>query len=210
MANSNSRTIPAQEEGAQADLVEIIKASDQQEAKLLFLKARERLFNISHWASISEGISASFILTDKRGESKDGFPETGDYIRIDIPGPGTRSGDGFDWVQVEAVEQVDTAEKESFGFRVRPAQNPQNQASDVAHFYSPESTSTFTVTRENTKLHAAIYDRNTKVNKPAGSVADKVRDAVIGTAGILSFSKIQWKALTEGLLQPENDQTAKK
>src|SRR5687768_18515305 len=101
MANPNTRTIPSQEEGTQADIIETIKASDPQEAKLLFLKARERLFDVARWGNISEGISASFVLTDNNGKSKDGFPETGDHIRIDIPGPGSSAGEGYDWVKVE-------------------------------------------------------------------------------------------------------------
>ncbi len=90
-----------------------------------------------------------------------------------------------------------------FGLRVRPAQNPQNQKEDIAHFYAPESTSSFTVAREGKKVTAAIYDRNTKENKGADSITDKIRDAVIGVAGKLGFSKIQWKSLTDGLIKKD-------
>jgi len=140
---------------------------------------------------------------DESGQEVNRPVQKGDYFKIDVPGPGTKSGEGFDWVQVEEIEDTSDADTETFGIRVRPAQNPQNIGADVAHFYSPESTSSFTVKREGTKITAGIYDRNTKTNKDADSLSDKVRDAVMGAAGILSFSKIQWKSLTNGLVAIE-------
>ena len=99
-----SRSVPPQQEGIKADIIEMRTAADVQEAKLLFLHARERLYDVTRWGDISEGISATFTLTDSSGELKDDFPTPGDHIRIDIPGPGSTAGDGFDWVKVELVE----------------------------------------------------------------------------------------------------------
>ena len=98
-------------------------------------------------------------------------------------------------MQIEEIESTSTPDVESFGLRVRPAQNPQNIKEDIAHFYSSESTSSFTVSREKTKITAAIYDRNTKSNKDADSVTDKIRDAVIGASGIIGFSKFNGRRL---------------
>ena len=159
-----------------------------------FLNDSRRLFSCS-----------PICLRCCREKEVDRAVQKGDYLKIDIPGPGSVSGEGFDWVQVEAVEEASAPEKEHFGFRVRPAENPLNNKPDVSHFYSPESTSSFTVTRDHSKITAAVFDRNTKVNKPEHSKIDKIRDAVVGTAGIVSFSKIQWKALTDGLVKSETD-----
>lgn len=46
-----------------------------------------------------------------------------------------------------------------------------------------------------------IYDRNTKANKDADNLVDKVRDAVVGNVGVAAFSSVQWKALADGLLK---------
>jgi hypothetical protein len=35
----------------------------------------------------------------------------------------------------------------------------------------------------------------------ADRATDKIRDAVVGAAGALSFSKIQWQKLTDGLIK---------
>jgi hypothetical protein len=129
--------------------------------------------------------------------------QKGDYFKIDIPGPGSDSGEGYDWVQIEEVETTTSLDGERFGFRVRPTDNPQNRKEDVAHFYSEESTSSFIVERQNNKITASVHDRNTKPNTDADTVIDKIRDTIVGAAGVASFSKIQWKKLTDGLVSDE-------
>ena len=83
---------------------------------------------------------------------------------------------------------------------MRPAPSPLDKSEDTAHFYSPESTSTFLVTRKGKEVRAQILDRNTKPNEQAESTVDMIRDAAVGTVGIMGFSKIQWKGLVEGLI----------
>ncbi|MGZ8509767.1 MAG: hypothetical protein ACXWV1_05880 [Chitinophagaceae bacterium] len=201
MENPGSKSTSSPHEGTHADIVEIREAADPQEAKLLFLKARERLFDISHWESISEGLSASFDLTDKEGNLKQGFPEKGDHIRIDIPGPGSSAGQGYDWVRVEMIEDnpaTDT-DKEWSMIKVRPSEDPVKQEG-VAHFFEDQATSSFIVTREDTKLSAEVHGRNEKPNKKSKKLTDKIRNTVIGTLATAGIGKIQWEKLVKGLL----------
>jgi len=201
MSNPDSQSSSSQEEGTQAHIVEIIEAADPQEAKLLFLKARERLFDISHWENISEGLSASFDLTDKNGNIKEGFPEKGDHIRIDIPGPGSSAGKGYDWVRVEMIEdkRAGDSDREWSIIKVRPSEDPVMQEG-VAHFFEAIATSSFIVTREDTKLSAEVHGRNEKPNKKSKKLADKIRNTVTGTLATAGIAKIQWQKLVKGLL----------
>ena len=194
--------VPAHKTGIPIDVQSLIELGDEKQAKIFFDVVRTRLKNVNSWHTIAGGLSAKFQLVNKDGIDVERSPQKGDYFKIDIPGPGTISGEGYDWVQVEKVEGTLTSDRESFGFRVRPAQNPHDNK-DIAHFFSRESTSSFTVTREKNKVIAAIYDRNTKPNKKASPIVDKVRDLIVATAGILAFSKIQWKKLTDGLLEKD-------
>ena len=89
---------------------------------------------------------------------------------------------------------------ESLAFRVRPTSNPDSPSSEVAHFYSTDSTSSFTVTRKGKKISACIYDRNISPNENAESVGDKIRDKLVALAGINGMSKLQWQALADGVL----------
>jgi hypothetical protein len=193
--------IPPQQTGRAIDVESIVRLDDEYDAKVLFEKVKERLQNVNQWKEYAGNISASFQLVDKSGVEVNRKVEKGDYFKIDIPGPGSKSGEGFDWVQLETIESTTGPDSESFGFRVRPTGNPQSNEDDIAHFYSHESTSSFIVQREGNKITASVHDRNTKPNIGSDRSTDKIRDVVVGAAGALSFSKIQWEKLTDGLLR---------
>jgi hypothetical protein len=205
--------VPEQESGKAIDAESSIELSSIEEAKAFFIVVITRLQDVNNWHKLAGNLSAKFQLVDGMGKEIERNVQKGDYLKIDIPGPGPKSGDGYDWVRIEEIENVSTGDTESFGLRVRPAKNPQDtdnkggayqdDQKDISHFYSPASTSSFTVTREKNKITAAIYDRNTVPNKQTESLTDKVRDALVGVTGMLSFSKIQWKALTDGLVHKE-------
>jgi hypothetical protein len=197
-----SDIIPEQQTGKAIDAESSIELKDENEAKKFFVKVKDRLQNVNQWKEYAGNISARFQLVDRQGNEVQRKAEKGDYFQIDIPGPGSKSGDGYDWVEIEDEVSSSSADSESFGFRVRPADNPKKIDDEVAHFYSRESTSTFVVERNNNKIRASVHDRNTKPNTDAERPSDKIRDAVVGMAGAFTFSKIQWKNLTDGLLNP--------
>lgn len=198
----SSNSIPPQREGVQADIIEMEIASDPQEAKLLFLKARERLFDIAHWEAISEGLSASFLLTDASGIRKEDFPEPGDHIRINIPGPGSEAGKGYDWVRVELVEdkRSGATDEEWSVMKVRPSEDPTNREG-VAHFLENQATSSFVIRRKDNTVSAEVHGRNEKPNTGAKKLTDKIRNALVGTAAAAGVGKIQWQKLAKGLLK---------
>ena len=198
-----SHLVPNQQTGRAIDAVSNVELSEEEEARTFFRQVKERLRDVNHWKDIAGTLSASFQLVDANGKEVRRMAEKGDYFKIDIPGPGTKSGDGFDWVQIEEVENTSLPDGERFGFRVRPTDNPQNQKNDVAHFYSDDSTSSFIVERRNNIVTASVHDRNTKPNTDADKPIDKIRDAIVGAAGVATFSKIQWKNLTDGLINQE-------
>ena len=203
-AKDKGKLLPEQETGKpiEASAKAVLKSED--EAKALFQVAKKRLQNVSAWHITAKNISAEFHLVTAKGAKLHREPKEGDYFKIDIPGPGTQTGNGFDWVRVERVDSTDNGSSgESFGIRVRPSENPTKRSTDVAHFYSSESTSTFVITRQDSTVKAEVFDRNTKPNEEAGRAGDKIRDAVVGTAGLAGFSKLQWKGLVEGLIAQE-------
>lgn len=195
--------IPEQQTGKAIDAVSSVKLGNEEMAKEFFKIVKNRLQDVNSWREIAGNLSASFQLVDNDGIDIQRNARKGDYFKIDIPGPGNKTGEGYDWVQIEDIQSISLPDMEHFGFRVRPTDNPQSNRQDIAHFYSRESTSTFTVTRKGNKVTAGIYDRNTKPNKDANFTTDKIRDAVVGTAGVISLSRIQWKNLTDGLLNIE-------
>lgn len=88
--------------------------------------------------------------------------QAGDYFKIDIPGPGGKEGESYDWVQVEEIKEISKDDIQSIDIRVRPCSNPFSEKNQTAHFYAEESTSNFIVIRELAEVSASIIDRNIK------------------------------------------------
>ena len=195
--------VPPHVSGVQTNTESFKEFETEQEAKDFYLIARERLLDINHWQDIAGKATASFQVTDRNGKAVTREVQKGDHLKIDIPGPGSSSGEGYDWVKVEAVENNNTADSQWTAIRVRPATNPLNDNKDVAHFFSDETTSTFIVWQEGMKVTAAVYGRNEKPNTDTQASIDTIRNSAIAAGAISGFSKVQWKSLVNGLVAKE-------
>lgn len=196
--------IPDQYTGKEINTEATIELGSEEEAKSFFKVAKARLIDVNNWHQVAGTLSATFQLVDKNGQEVQRPVQKSDYFKIDIPGPGPKAGEGFDWVTVEEMIEVNNQDVESTGIRVRPTSSPLNANEDVAHFYSTESNSSFIVTRENKKVIATVSDTNTKPNKDSESLTDKIRDVAVGMGALSAFSKIQWQHLVDGLIKKEN------
>lgn len=198
--NKNERLISIHGLGTVIQANTSVEYENTESANLAFLKAKDRLLDVNHWQDFTTVLLANFQLTDQFGKRLTGPVQKGNLFKIDIPGPGTVDGQGFDWVYVEQITEYENADLEIILVVVRPCPNPNSQSGATAHFYGSEATSSFSLIRQNKTITAMIYDKNVKVNNQAGTSLDHIRDVMVGTAGILLFSKIQWKMLTKGLL----------
>lgn len=194
-------TIPEHQEGNDVNVQDSVQLSDEAEAKRFYAIVKERLLNVNGWKDLAGSLGADFHLTNDAGQVIDGPPHKGNYFKIDIPGPGILSGKGYDWVRIEEVQDESKSDVEFVAIRVRPAASPLNDEKDVAHFYSDEATSNFIVRREGTKVIVGVYGRNEKPNTNAETIVDKIRNVFVGTGAVAGFSKLQWKALVNGLLE---------
>lgn len=163
---------------------------------------QERFFNINYWEIYCGKGFAEFKLFDAKGNFVERIPMIGDYIRINIPGPGNFEAKGFDWVEVIDIDQnIDEKFLESYIFICQPSKSPFNKENcHIAHFYSQEGTSSFIIYRGDKFIKIGIYGRNEYPNLYAGFF-DKIRNLFTGFGGMIGISKIQWKRLTDGLLE---------
>lgn len=196
----HSPITPGNETGASSNTSHEVILTCEQEAMLLFEKAKERLLNVNQWHELGGKGTAAFQLTDEKGDEVYRSVQLGDHFKIDIPGPGSVKGKGYDWVQVEAISHTKTDDKEAIAVRVRPADNPGNDSDDVAHFFAEEASSTFSVTRIGNKVIATVEGRNEKPNTQTGSIADKLRNTIVAAGAIIGLNKPQWNSLVKGLL----------
>lgn len=196
--------VPEQTTGAESNTESSVVLEHTEQAVQFYQAVRNRLLHVNGWQSLAGAATAAFRLTDAAGREVDRTPCKGDHFKIDIPGPGPRTGDGFDWVQVETIEELQVGDNESIAIRVRPATNPNNSRQDVAHFFTDEATSCFLVKREGKKVSAAVHGRNEKPNKEAETAVDKARNTAVAKGAVNGFSKLQWKSLVTGLLKRED------
>lgn len=193
--------IPSQETGNEIEAEAQAGFPGAAEAILFYERAKSRLLDVNNWERIAGALSASFRIVDAGGKEGPEQVQKGCYLRIDVPGPGSKAGDGYDWVFVEELSEKEEEDRQGIGFRVRPCENPLGNPDETAHFYSNESTSSFIVTREGNQVYAWIIDRNIKPNQQTGSVTDQIRDSAVGTGARGIFSKMQWQGLADGIVK---------
>ncbi len=194
-----AKIVPEQHEGTQKDIDYAIIAADLNDAQKLFFLGRNRLLNVNHWAEYCGYASSTFMLTDSQGNEVDRTAEEGDYFKIKIPAPSNSTGNGYDWVYIEAIEDNSDVEGpfENIAMRVRPSKNPQVKGENIAHFFSYEATSSFVVSRFRNKVSASVYGRN---EKPNTSTTDIVRNTLVALTAMLGLSNVQWEKLVRGLI----------
>lgn len=201
--------IPPQEKGTHNGASKSVTYKSREEALEALTIAKSRLLDINNWAKVAGSGSASFQLTDTQGNFiYDKVPEVGNLIRIDLPGPGNPSGEGYDWVRIEAFDEEQEVDKdqEIYSMQIRPTHNPIHPKEESAHFYTDDTTGSFLITRFGNKVTAAEKGRNEVVNNGTDSFITNVRNTVVVFSAMLGFSLFQWQKFVDGLLQgPEVD-----
>ncbi len=192
--------IPPQEIGEKMDVVEKRVFDDEATAIAFFQLVRTRLLDVNRWASLAGTEMSSFQLTNTHGNPVERLAEEGDYLKIDIPGPGTKIGKGYDWVLVEAIIEEQEVGMEAVTLRARPAPNPLSKSNDTAHFLTEQASSTFQVKRIRKNIYAEEHGRNEQANTYTVNTIDNVRNMLVGWAAMVGFSYPQWKSLVTGLL----------
>ena len=167
---------------------------------------RGRLLDINHWDALNDALHTTFALYDRDGTQVARPPVPGDFIRVDLRGPGSPSGGGYDWVAVTDVSEGDDADWTAL--TVRPSRVPGKAEGPTAHFFTDEATNTFVIRRLGTCVYAEVHGRNEHTNLPDGSLADRLRNRAVALAGMVGLGKVQWQDWTDGMIsviQPESD-----
>jgi hypothetical protein len=196
-----STLIPGQEKGKSVDLREELVAADEEMARQVFKQAVDRLCRPASWHEVAGVLSGIFTV-----EKKDaGEPaEPGDHIRINIPGPGLREGDGDDWVRVKTIDRdFDELSDESFGLLLEVSTNPHSPNPAISHFFGEGASSSLLITRKGKLVTAFYKGRNETINTENLALTDKIRNIVVAGGAIAGISELQWSALLKGLLTPE-------
>lgn len=198
--NPGAAQVPAQHTGSEMNVVEKIELPSEAEAIHFFKTVKERLLEVNRWTALAGGVMSDFFLTDAEGNLVKRRATSGDHIRIDIPGPGSQAGGGYDWVTIEEIKLEVLDDAEVLSMTARPSANPLTTNSDTAHFLTNEATSTFQVKRVGRTIYAEEHGRNESPNTGTENTFDNIRNTFVGWGAKVGFSYPQWKALVKGLL----------
>lgn len=207
--NSNARgaqQVPPQQTGSEMNAVEKIELSSEAEAIHFFKTVKERLLDVNRWTKLAGSGMSHFFLTDSGGNLVERKATTGDFIKIDIPGPGSKTGGGYDWVKIEEIKEELTDGVEILSIRARPAANPLTDGKDIAHFLTDDATSTFQVKCIGNTIYAEEHGRNEVPNTGTAHAMDNIRNTFVGWGAKIGFSYPQWKSLVKGLLNNEHQE----
>ena len=191
--------IPAQESGSEMNAVQEVTFNSAAEANAFYEIAKQRLLNVNNWDDVAKVPSSTFILCGPSGEPVSRAVQLGDFLKIDIPGPGTSTGDGYDWVKVEFIEEQHQDGADIMSFRVRPTDNPQSPEKAIAHFFDDAATSTFQVKKIGNAVTAEVHGRNETPNTQTDHIVDNIRNTMVGLGAKIGASYPQWKGLVAGI-----------
>ncbi|MCX2574894.1 hypothetical protein [Pedobacter sandarakinus] len=196
---NHSKIIPEQFDGGKLDVVEKRVCDTLAAAEMVFTQAADRLLNVNRWGDLAN--ISSFQLLNTKGVRVERRAEVGDFIRIDIPGPGTAAGMGYDWVRIEAINADDTQLERFVSMTVRPSKHPIEGNDEIAHFLTEKATSTFIVRIKDNTVFAEEHARNEQPNTNQGNLLDKGRNLIVGFASKLGLSYPQWQRLVKAFLE---------
>ena len=196
--------VPVQYTGSTMNAVEQLELSSDAEAVYFFQTVKKRVLDVNRWAEIAGNSMSEFFLTDAVGNPVQRLATGGDHIKIDIPGPGTQVGGGYDWVTIEEIKSEVLDNAEVLSMTARPSPNPLTTEKDTAHFLRDEATSTFQVKRIGKIIYAEEHARNEVANTDTKNTLDNIRNSFVGWAAKIGFSYPQWKALVKGFLNHDN------
>ncbi len=198
----DKRLIPNNDTGKAVNLEQSVVTTGQHDALELFKQARLYLQQPHLWQQLTgKMLSASFELMALE-ERQDQLIRTGDYIKINIPGPGTVAGEGYDWVKVKdmAYSKINNHE-ECFGILLTVAANPHRPEDGAAHFFENGATSTFMLSRSYNTVCASYHGRNEQKNTHGERITDNIRNSLVATGALAGLSEFQWLPLLKGLLR---------
>ncbi len=181
--------LPEQVRGEATQTAAEVVTEREEDARYVFERASERLLDVNQWTDMCGSLAAGFQLMDERGKDLQGHAAVNDFIRIEVPGPDPKGDKAYKWVQIEKVEQPVGVETDNLFFiQVRPSPAPPMRAGDApAHFLEDSASSTFVLERNGKRVTLTVFGRN----------------KMVGAVGTIELSRVQWKALVQGIIHKE-------
>lgn len=180
---------------------EKINFANHSEAFAHYIIMRERLLDINNWQALTGAFSAKFEIINMDGSKVNRILREGDYIRIDIPGPGLPSTGGYDWVRAYEIEEELAYKKAQMIVRLQPSENPtQKGKNETAHFLKDMATSSLIIHLNDNAISIKYAGRKEIINLENECTLDNVRNFLVGMAIKTGINYPQWKSLIRAII----------
>jgi hypothetical protein len=196
-----SNQIPEQTVGSEINARSEVSFDNPIDVHSYYEVVKGRLLDVNSWCLYAKLPVTSFKLFDEKCRVAERLVQEKDFIRIDIPGPGPKTGQGYDWVVVESIVEESDEEGLVISMTVRPTAHPLSDDPHTAHFLSDVSSATFQVKQSGNTVAAEQHGRNEVPNRDTAHTFDNVRNTMVGWGSKLGLSFPQWKGLVKGLVK---------
>lgn len=193
--------IPEQIKGSFHDTVSMYCENTLESAVACYEKLQIRLKSINEWHTFSDKVKAKFTLFNPITKQPAASLEVGNLVRIDIPGIGSPSGNGYDWTEIIDI-QTGTQDYPFFLFTLRPCAAPGDPNNTIAHFYTDAATNTFVVRQLGNCIYAEVHGRNEIENTSDVPLLDLARNKTVAVGSKLGIGNVNWLGFTKALLEP--------
>lgn len=186
--------------GSENNAVSFFDCSSETEAFERFRKFSQKLLDVNGWNQFAGKNPTEFYLHGK--ENKEGTAvQLNDLVKIKMPAPKNKLGNGFDWVMVNKIEVIDQTEEKVFLLQMRPHSCAESGSGSIAHFYTEDASNTFILSKKNKVIQFSIHGRNELANTSKVGWIHSLRNFFVASGGIFGGSKVQWQDFTEEFLK---------
>lgn len=162
-------------------------------------KIKLTFFDINRWYQLF-GNATTFQVTDQKGQEKFGRIAVGDLVKIQIPGPKSNVGGGYDWVEIHEISEMSKGHFSKLSIVLTPCSKPGSPY-NIAHFYSSLSKNYFSIIYSPTEIRAEVHGRNEVPNYKNLSLRDKARNFLVANGGLFGLGKIHWEIWATNILK---------
>ncbi|MCY0976909.1 hypothetical protein PGH12_07050 [Chryseobacterium wangxinyae] len=193
--------LPKHDSGSSSDAAATKPCLSQGIAEDLYRKLADQLLNISHWNINAGKLPTKFDLVDSNGKGGHFHAAENLFVKIKMPAPKNKTGNGYDWVVIEKVENYHEENIEYIHLQMRPCPCLDNKGGGIAHFYEQNATNSFILIRSGSDIQLSVHGRNESPNTSNVRLWDMLRNIFVAGGGIFGGSKLQWEDFVNSMIK---------
>jgi len=193
--------LPVNKKGSKNNASADILFEKQDEADEYFERLSKNLLKINDWKVNAGKNPTVFFIYNKDNQKRHELVEENDLVKIKMPAPKNKLGNGFDWVIVTQLKIIEKPDLKVFLLQMKPHICPENINGGVAHFYTEDATNTFILSKRNKTIQLSVHGRNEIPNTKKVGFLNACRNFFVAGGGIFGGSKMQWQDFAEEFIK---------